>query len=804
MKDRLRERLRRFDLHFATKLVCYAFFIAVFVITIWICIDSPVQHHFKNIRKNDVWFGDGWYDTHTGEKATAASQHYLRISLDDGHASMTKTLDFTPLPEEYLCFRVRAQDTVIYVNGNVWYENNFKEKYRSHSKRMYLLHQVPADGMKAGDTITLELNVESGEEHAMVQFPAIGDRYALVVYILRKSKNSLGICLVALLIMVLTVIASNSEILVDKDQDVKSLRWLTLFLAVSVIYLGTDCGCLEILVERTSVVSWLNNLSLITLPIPFIMFNKYAFFPAHRRYELLAFLNFMIAIASVTAFVVYAYNMSNFYIFVHLLIAVDIVACILSFRQERLVPSFEVFLGFGAIIITALASMFFYWKELVYPASVAYGYGLLVFSMGMLVWIVRRRYKLNRMKEETEHVIMERDKEAAQEASEQKSRFLSSMSHEIRTPLNAILGLNELIMHESSDAKIKKYSADIQSAGRTLLALINDILDFSKIETGKMDIILSDYSLSSLLNDIVVMIQERVSRTGLELRLDIDNELPDVLYGDEVRMKQIIVNLMTNAVKYTNEGWIELGVRKQNVSEYLDEENILLDIRVSDTGVGIKKEDLSRLFVEFERLDRLKNRSIEGTGLGLSITSRLVSLMDGKISVESEYGKGSTFRVLIPQKVVSYVPIGDCQKRFEAEGSEPDGVTLETMRFPDKRVFVVDDNEMNLEVIASILEMLEIQVERANGGQQAMERLDRERYDLILTDDMMPEISGTELMQYLHGHEESVSHDTPIVVLTANAIAGVREEYIRKGFDDYMTKPIDVDVLQKILMKYLK
>ena len=282
MKDRLRERLRRFDLHFATKLVCYAFFIAVFVITIWICIDSPVQHHFKNIRKNDVWFGDGWYDTHTGEKATAASQHYLRISLDDGHASMTKTLDFTPLPEEYLCFRVRALDTVIYVNGNVWYENNFKEKYRSHSKRMYLLHQVPADGMKAGDTITLELNVESGEEHAMVQFPAIGDRYALVVYILRKSKNSLGICLVALLIMVLTVIASNSEILVDKDQDVKSLRWLTLFLAVSVIYLGTDCGCLEILVERTSVVSWLNNLSLITLPIAGIWCTGCGSFAAHR------------------------------------------------------------------------------------------------------------------------------------------------------------------------------------------------------------------------------------------------------------------------------------------------------------------------------------------------------------------------------------------------------------------------------------------------------------------------------------------------------------------------------------------
>ena len=322
-----------------------------------------------------------------------------------------------------------------------------------------------------------------------------------------------------------------------------------------------------------------------------------------------------------------------------------------------------------------------------------------------------------------------------------------------------------------------------------------------------MDIVASDYSLSSLLNDVVVMTQERIDNEGLELKLDIDGTIPDLLYGDEVRIKQIVLNLMTNAVKYTKQGWVELCVRKQNVSECLDEENILLDIRVSDSGVGIRKEDLSKLFAEFERLDRLKNRSIEGTGLGLSITSRLVALMDGRINVESEYGKGSRFCVLIPQRVVSSAPIGDYKKRFEllgSEKSEKDGESLETMRFPDKKVFVVDDNEMNLEVIASILEMLDIQVSRANGGQAAINHLDVEQYDLILTDDMMPEISGTELMQYLHAHEESVSHSTPIVVLTANAIAGAREDYIRKGFDDFMTKPIDVDVLQKILTKYLK
>lgn len=322
-----------------------------------------------------------------------------------------------------------------------------------------------------------------------------------------------------------------------------------------------------------------------------------------------------------------------------------------------------------------------------------------------------------------------------------------------------------------------------------------------------MEITASDYSLSALLNDVVVMIQERIDREKLTLRLDIDGTLPDILYGDEVRIKQVMINLLTNAVKYTKEGWVELCVRKQEVSECTDGSALLLDIRVSDSGVGIRKEDQSRLFVEFERLDRLKNRTVEGTGLGLSITARLVKLMDGRISVESEYGKGSSFIVQLPQKVVSQEPVGDYRKRFELlnsqEGEEVQE-TLDSMRFPGKKVFVVDDNEMNLEVIASILEMLDIEVARAGDGQEAIAHLDKEAYDLILTDDMMPEITGTELMQYLHRNAGSVSHSTPIVVLTANAITGAREEYMKKGFDEFMTKPIDVEVLQKILMKYLK
>lgn len=807
------ERFKKIDMRFMIRGVYCTFLIAVFIITVMICLNAPTQRHFKNLGKNEVWFGEEWYYDDIADEAgnlmavTTCGQHYLQIYTDSGSVSFTKTLDFTPAPEEYLCFRARALDTVVYVNGAVWYESYFREEYRAYSRRMYMLHHVPAAGMKAGDTITIALDNEAGEERSTVQFMAVGDRYALTGYILSKSKNSLLVCVAALVLILLNVIASHSEILIDKLHDVRSLRWLTVFLLLSVVYLGTDSGCMEIFIDQISIISWLNNLSLVLLPIPFILFAEYAFFPGHTRYEVLAFLNLLVAIVSVASYVIFARMISDFYIWVHLIIAADIFSCILSFIQEKMMPSAEVIVGFGAIIVTTALSVLFYWNEVIYPCSIIFGQGLLVFSVCMLIWIVRSRNEINLMREEANQVMMERDKMAAEAANEQKSRFLSHMSHEIRTPLNAILGLNELILHETQKSSIKKYAADIQSAGRTLLALINDILDFSKIETGKMDIAASDYSLSSLLNDAVIMIQERIDNEGLELRLDIDGTIPDVLYGDEVRIKQIILNLMTNAVKYTRQGWVQLAVKKQSVSECLDEEALLLEIRVSDSGVGIKKEDLPRLFVEFERLDPLKNRSIEGTGLGLSITARLVNLMGGKISVESEYGKGSCFIVLIPQKVVASAPIGDYKKRFELLGREKGNTGesgLEAMRFPGKKVYVVDDNEMNLEVIASILEMLEIDVSRANGGQAAINHLDSEAYDLILTDDMMPEISGTELMQYLHGNEKSASHSTPIVVLTANAITGAREEYMKKGFDDFMTKPIDVDVLQKILMKYLK
>lgn len=800
------EKYNKADLGFVTKFVYGAFLTVLFLATLWVYIDAPIQGHFRLLGNNDVWFGDGWHYVRDGALVDTQNEQYMKINALDGRIDITKTMDHTPSADEYFSFRVKAQELFLYVNGELFYEKIYKDQYWEYAKQLYLLHQVPMNGIQKGDVLTIEIRSE-GAKFFNMQFPAIGDRYALVRYMLLKSRSSLFVCIAAAIIIVMNLAIRHSPILAKKLYDLKSLHWLTIFLVLSVIYVSTDSGCMEIFIEKTGMVSWLNGIAQLLLPIPLILFTKTAFFPGHKRYDVLTFLNFAIAVVGIVRYMIFADSMTDSFPQLHTLIAVGTVACIVSFVQEKTVFSAEVVIGFGAILTGTAATIITYWSGIAEPASVFFGYGILVFSACMLVWIVRSRYELERLRSDAEYVFMERDMKAAEKANEQKSRFLSQMSHEIRTPLNAILGMNQLIMREAVNENVKKYSNNIQNAGNTLLGIINDVLDFSKIETGKIDIINSDYSLSVLLNDIVVMIQGRAEGKGLELRVEVDSNIPDALFGDEIRVKQVIINLLTNAVKYTREGWIKLSVGMKAVSHYLDDDNLVLIASVSDSGMGIKEEEKDKLFKEFERLDRQKTKNIEGTGLGLSITAQLVTLMDGKISVDSVYGKGSVFTVEIPQRITKYDPIGNYKRRFEMlsnEKKKEQENNMENLQFAGKRVFVADDNEMNLDVIVSLLEMLDIEVAKAAGGQEAIDRLDKEQFDLILMDDMMPEVGGRQVMSHIHENKDSVSHDTPIVVLTANAIAGAREEYIALGFDDYMTKPIDIDVLQKILIKYLK
>ena len=378
-------------------------------------------------------------------------------------------------------------------------------------------------------------------------------------------------------------------------------------------------------------------------------------------------------------------------------------------------------------------------------------------------------------------------------ANNAKSNFLANMSHEIRTPMNAIIGMDEMILRETHDPKISKYALDIRSASKTLLSIINDILDLSKIESGKMEIVPVEYDSSSVFNDIVNMTMKKAEDKGLDYDLVVDESIPARLYGDEIRIRQIMLNIINNAIKYTEKGSVKVSVSYDN-------NNKVLLISVSDTGIGIKPEDIDKLYNSFQRLEETRNRNIEGTGLGLNITKQLAEMMGGHIFVESVYGKGSTFTAEIPQKVIDATPIGDFTTRLK-EAAELSEEYKPILVAPNAKVLIVDDNEMNLDVITGLLEDTRIKLTTAGSGRECLDRLREGSYDVILLDQMMPGMSGRETLSVIKSEQLAVN--TPIIALTADAIVGARESYLKEGFTDYLSKPVMYEDLEKILLKYI-
>ena len=391
---------------------------------------------------------------------------------------------------------------------------------------------------------------------------------------------------------------------------------------------------------------------------------------------------------------------------------------------------------------------------------------------------------------------LRREKEFSDRASQAKSAFLANMSHEIRTPINAILGMNEMILREVEKPSIREYAQSISHAGESLLSIINDILDFSKIESGKLEIIESEYQLSRLLKNVVAMIQPKADAKGLEFHLHIDEDLPDALLGDMMRVQQVVVNILTNAVKYTPTGEVNFFV----FNEHKEDNRIYLSFVVNDTGIGIKEEDQKKLFRDFERLDQEKNRNIEGTGLGLAITNMLLNLMGGEISLKSVYGEGSTFTVVLPQTIMEDSPIGNLVERMQ-EAAVHDKKYVPSFIAPDADVLVVDDNEMNLLVVKGLLKETKIRVDTCMSGAECIERLSEKKYDVVLLDHMMPNMDGVETLH--HAENLPNAKDTPFIMLTANAISGAKDAFLKEGFAAYISKPIDSMLLESTLMKYL-
>lgn len=391
---------------------------------------------------------------------------------------------------------------------------------------------------------------------------------------------------------------------------------------------------------------------------------------------------------------------------------------------------------------------------------------------------------------------LERAEKAAQEANRAKTDFLANMSHEVRTPINAILGYNEMIMKETGESRTTEYAINVQAAGRGLLSIVNDILDFTNIDRGSLKLENNPYFTLSLLQDIMVYAEYNAGKKNLELRCDIDENLPRQLSGDLVRLTQIYNNLISNAIKYTKEGSVEIHIRWEKISETTG----IVETEIKDSGIGMREEDIRRISESFSRFDLQKNRNVQGVGLGLTIVTRLLELMGSSLQIESEYEKGSTFSFRVEQEIVETQPIGKIDRTsvnaFLPAQRDDEGFTA-----PDARILTVDDNEMNLDVFCRILRDTRIHIDTANNGAEALELLEKNAYHMVFLDHMMPVLDGLEALKVIR--EKGLCRDTPVIVLTANAVAGEKQAYLDAGFDDYLSKPVVGRLLKEMIRRKL-
>lgn len=580
-------------------------------------------------------------------------------------------------------------------------------------------------------------------------------------------------------------------ILRKKNRDSKGIGYLGIFSLVIAIWLLCQSNMRVIYSSYLPGVNLMALYMVMAAPIPILMFfNELMRFQYQTQFNVLI----LISAADVVFGLVMEFagftDVINLLPAAYVIIVVCCFVCMVNFlryiRQGDIAEPGAVILGmmvfFGVVVLEVVNLMFFNF----FFVGKYLGYGILFF-------LINFGYSVFRSSEEQASRYRE-----AVHANKVKSDFLANMSHEIRTPISTIMGMNEMIINECEENDIVSYAQNIRNAGNILLSLVNNILDFTKIETGKTKITPVRYELRNVLNDLVQSIDTKAADKGLSLELDVERTMPNFLYGDEIKIKQAVTNLLTNAVKYTHKGSITLSVRYINVSE----DEICLHISVADTGIGIRKEDQKRLFESFVRLDETRNRSIEGTGLGLAITSHIINEMNGKIEFSSEYGKGSVFTISILQKVLSRQPVGGFEDWYQYTVERPRRY-LDQYDASRVRLLVVDDNEMNLEVIKGLLKKTGARIDTVTNGSDCLKLIKDKEYDLILMDYMMPDMDGIETFQKIQKLRLAGYGRTPVIALTANAGSGVREDYLRQGFADYIAKPVEYKKLIDVMKKFL-
>ncbi|MBO5089168.1 MAG: response regulator, partial [Lachnospiraceae bacterium] len=618
----------------------------------------------------------------------------------------------------------------------------------------------------------------------------IGDKSSIWAHLVKESAFKMVVAVLLMGVCLFCVITCFVlKRIYKKNLSLNYLAWSLFYCS---LWMLSEIEFRQLIFRNVSVLTSMTYWSLMLIPFPFLIYMDDIQEGRYRKIYAVPFVYSVFVV--IVGTVLQLFDVVQFVEqlpFIHGGIALAM-ACIIGtiaadvFRK-KISNYFFVGLGIYGMLFFAILEIILYYMNSVYTLGTMLMTGLLFL---LIMAIIKTGQDLFDSEQKKNQAIV---------ASKAQAQFLASMSHEIRTPINAVIGMNEMIIRESDNDTIREYAHNIKSSSNMLLGLVNDVLDFSKIESGQLELVMENYNLASLIQDEMVLLNARAAGKAISTQMEVSDDLPSKLYGDELRIKQIITNLLSNAVKYTKEGTVTFRVS----CKWKSEEQVLLSFEVQDTGVGIRPEDVESLFSSFKRLELEKNRHIEGTGLGLNIAKSLVEQMEGSISVDSKYGKGSTFTVLIPQKVVDKTPIENVEeavRKLRNENMKPG------QRFvaPRARILVVDDNKMNLTVIGALLKRTKMQIDYADSGQKCLDMTKNQAYDIILMDHMMPEMDGIETLTKLRAEESNPNQNTVAVALTANAIAGCREMYLEQGFDDYCSKPVRAEALDALLVQHLQ
>lgn len=729
---------------------------------------------------------DNWYHIHS-EDNRIPMEVPGQCSIEPGQTAIFERILPDDVSSDYwLCFRTSRQDMNIYIDGVLRDSFSTKETrpFGLASASTYLF--VDLHNTDSSKLLTVEAISESTYSGVM-RTVLYGDKMGIVLQIFTENAVPLFLTALICLLSIASIVLSFILKYIYKQQiSLLYLGWCMLAVSVWII---SQSKLRQIFAPNVSVTSAFSQFVLFLIPIPFAFYlnclQEYRYQKLYLIFEGYALINF---VACTLLTICNVKDQADLTISIYFVLAFLLLLVFYTLRADY---KKKLYHNYSIVIYGILGILFFGLLQVIQSlnkSSLENGHLLCIGVIFLLVMasIQAVRDVLN----------SEKEKQQALYASETKAKFLASMSHEIRTPVNAILGMDEMIVRETNEAHIREYAEDIQTACHSLLAIVNDILDYSKIESGRMTIVPLEYDLAAVINESCNMVNMLADKKGLSLHIQCDPELPSRYLGDEIRIRQILINLLTNAIKYTNEGSITLTI----ASHKTDSDEQILVFSVIDSGIGIKEEALPYLFDSFRRFDDSATHRIEGSGLGLSIVYELVQLMNGTIDVTSTYGKGSAFTVSLPQKVVSHSPIGDFSTAVPRNEPTP---TENSFTAPGAKLLIVDDVPVNLKVFCGLLKDTLITVDTASNGRECITKLKSNTYDIIFLDHLMPDLNGIETLHQMQLMDNENIRQTPVIMLTANAFADAGEDYRKIGFADYLSKPIQRDKLIFLLKKYL-